>query len=74
MSKKYTPDTSQVREFYVDQRFQVEAYSEACPTGIVERYAEFDRWLGQLLYEAWDAGLQEGLGGGWEDNPYEEYK
>lgn len=60
----YTPTTERIREFYVGQRFQSELYAGRPAPGIVERYAEFDRWLSahdaEVRAEEWDAGYEAG--------------
>lgn len=56
---EYTPDTEEVRQRYVDARYQ---YSQ----GRLQRTLdEFDRWLSELIRkereEAWDEGSEDGV-------------
>lgn len=63
MSKRL--ESSDVRDGYACNHIQDDL------TGS-EVYELFDEWLKEVRADAWDEGLQEGLQGGWEDNPYRE--
>ncbi|GAB3192006.1 hypothetical protein [Nesterenkonia suensis] len=60
---EHTPSEKDVRSYYVGQRFQNATYAGKRSPSIVERYAEFDRWLAAVVRDAKVAALREAAEG-----------
>ena len=59
--KPHTPTTEYVRNAYVDTRYNLASEQGERPPGIVERYAEFDRWRKKVITAAEQRGAIKAL-------------
>ena len=59
--KPYTPTTQHVQNAYVDTRYNLASEQDEFPPPIMERYAEFDRWLATIEAAAEQRGAIKAL-------------
>ena len=64
---EYTPTTQYLQNAYVDTRYNLAAEQGEFPPPIMERYAEFDRWLAEHDATVEAAAEQRGAERGWDE-------